>query len=236
MMNRLEQTLVILLVMTCRNVVAQEARPSGAASDGLRLGAVPFSMSLHNATEGVRVVDGRVLHLAARGGTNLFNSPSGGYYRQDAPMVLFQPDDDFVLTARVAGELKNVYDVAALVIYQDDDWWAKLCFENSVRKEATIVSVVTRQFSDDANSLKPGDAFAYLAMAKKGAELAFHYSPDGKQWELIRHFRLELKPGFRIGFAAHGSTGDGFAATFSDVTYSTPPPSSIRQLEAPRQP
>jgi regulation of enolase protein 1 (concanavalin A-like superfamily) len=146
-------------------------------------------------------------------------------------MVLFKPDSDFVLAARVSGNLKNVYDVAALVIFQDDNCWAKLYYENLVAKEATIVSVITKDYSDDCNSAKADGAGAFLAIEKKGPELSFHYSRDGRTWALTRHFRLELRDEFKIGFTVHGSRGDGFAASFSDIVYSTMPSQNLRQLE-----
>jgi regulation of enolase protein 1 (concanavalin A-like superfamily) len=196
----------------------------------MRLAAIPFELTIENAPLSVRVDEGRVLEIAAPGGTNLFNHPGGRAPVVNAPMVLFVPDADFVLSARVTADLKAVYDVAALVVYVDERTWAKLCFENSVEKQPTIVSVVTRGFSDDCNSLPVSGREAFLAVAKKGAEFSLHYSADGQSWQLIRHFRLETNGPLHAGFAVHGSVGTGIAATFSDVTYSTAVPSQMRKL------
>jgi len=136
-------------------------------------------------------------------------------------MLVFEPDSDFVFSARVSGSLKEIYDVAALVVYQDNDHWAKLCFENSVEKLTTIVSVVTRTYSDDCNSMSIPDDYAYLSIRKQGKEFTFSYSRDGTKWNMIRHFRLDLPQKIQVGFAVHGSRGNGFSARFSDVRYAT---------------
>jgi regulation of enolase protein 1 (concanavalin A-like superfamily) len=75
-------------------------------------------MTIRNDPELAEVAHGNTLRLAAKNGTNLFNSPEGNYCVQTAPMALIEPDENFVLTAKVSAALKNIYDFAALVIYQ----------------------------------------------------------------------------------------------------------------------
>ncbi|MDM8159698.1 DUF1349 domain-containing protein [Labilibaculum sp. K2S] len=159
-----------------------------------------------------------LLKITSNEKTNLFNSPSGNYYMQNAPMVLFHPDGNFIISAKITAELREVYDVASLVIYQDNNLWAKLCFGNSIKKETTVV---TRGFSDDCNSIKITDDFVYFSIAKKGEEFSFHCSTDNVNWELVRHFRLECNDSsLMLGFAVHCSKGEKFSAVFSDINYS----------------
>lgn len=195
-----------------------------------RVAPIPFPLDAVNLPLKVEVNDDSVVVLTARGKTNLFNSPGGNYYQQDAGMLLFHPDSDFTFSAKVQANLSEVYDVAALVLYQDKQLWAKLCFENSADKEATVVSVVTRQFSDDCNSIHPTDNFIYLAIAKKGDEISFHCSSDNQNWYLVRHFRINFnQQELRLGFAAHCSRGESFTARFSDIQYSTAVPENMRK-------
>jgi len=204
----------------------------GSPTELPRLDAIPRPLTVRNAPVEVRVTDGAVLKIAATGGTNLFRSPAGGYEVVDAPMAVFGPDRNFILTAKVAGVLRNVYDVGALVLYEDERTWAKLCYENSAQKEPTIVSVVTRGYSDDCNSTTVDTAYAYMAIARKGEEISFHYSRDGKQWRLVRHFRMAFGDAAQVGFAVHGSRGDGFEAAFSEILYRAVAPKNMRQLDA----
>lgn len=187
---------------------------------------IPFLLEVCNHP-GSYTIDHSAISISAEGKTNLFNSPGGANPVQNAPMILFKPDKDFTLTAKVTGELKSIYDVAALVVYDNGDVWAKLCYENSVEKESTIVSVVTRKYSDDSNSVSAG-AYAYLSVVKKGKEFSFFYSPDNENWKMIRHFHLNVSDDFRVGFAAHGSRGDGFTGIFSEIKYIDRPLENMR--------
>jgi regulation of enolase protein 1 (concanavalin A-like superfamily) len=147
-------------------------------------------------------------------------------------MLLFHPDSNFILKAKVSAELKEVYDVVVLVIYYDNDSWAKLCFENSAEKQATVVSVVTRKYSDDCNSAKLDNKYVYLTMVKKGKEFSFHFSKDNLNWKLVRHFRLEFPDdNLMIGFAAHCYVSKGFSAEFSEISYSNYTLENIRSYK-----
>jgi regulation of enolase protein 1 (concanavalin A-like superfamily) len=201
-----------------------------AAEPELRIEGIPDSLSVVNSPIAVRVEPEGRLFIQAPGKTNLFNSPIGSYSVQTAPMVLFTPAGDFVLKARVEGQLKNVYDVAALVIYQDDATWAKLCYENSVTKKPTIVSVVTRGVSDDCNSQTLSTDHTYLAIIRKGNGFAFHSSIDGQTWTMVRCFNLNITGKIRIGFAVHAHRDEPFAATFSEITYTDKIPANLTNL------
>jgi uncharacterized protein len=188
-------------------------------SNDMKLAGIPFKLEIINDPVECKVIDHAVVELSAKGKTNLFNNPNGKYYVQDAPMLVFEPDSDFVMSAKVTGDLKEIYDVMALVVYQDKDLWAKLCFENSVEKTPTIVSVVTRKLSDDCNSMYVNNDFAYLSIMRKNNEFSFFYSSDEENWKMIRHFNLDITNQIKVGFAVHGSRGNGFSAKFSDIKF-----------------
>ncbi len=183
----------------------------------VRINEIPYPIEIKNNPVSF-IANDSLIRISAKGKTNLFNNPNGIYKVQDAPMLLFEPKGDFTLKAKVSGNLQSIYDVAALVVYQDENLWAKFCYENSVEKIPTIVSVVTRKYSDDCNSLSTS-SYAYMSIVRKGEEFSFFYSPDDAKWQLIRHFRLELTGILKVGFAAHGSRGDGFTANFTEIKY-----------------
>ena len=223
----LASTTLLLLA----NSLAQEAPPAGEVPAELRLAALPAPLAVENHPVSVRALGERSFELVAPARTNLFNSPDGKFVRQDAAMLLFSPDRDFVLTARVSAELRSVYDVAALVVYQDANTWAKFCYENSVERQPTLVSVVTRGSSDDCNSIAAPADGVFLAIVRKGDEFAFHASTDGRVWRLIRHFSLPLAAGARLGFAAHGSGATTLRAVFSEISYRPVLTSNVRRPE-----
>lgn len=198
------------------------------AQNGYKLNEIPYPMEVKNNPVEL-IVDNSRIKISAKGKTNLFNNPNGIYRVQDAPMLLFEPQGDFTLKAKVSGDLKNIYDVAALVVYQNENTWAKFCYENSVDKIPTIVSVVTRTYSDDCNSVEAG-SYAYMSVVKKGEEFSFFYSSDGIKWKMIRSFRLELTGKIKAGFAVHGSRGDGFTGYFSEIKYQDKALEDMREL------
>lgn len=202
-------------------VIFVSVRVDAQTYDRLHLKSIPYPLTVQNDPLDVQIKGDSILKITSVGGTNLFNSPGGNYSVQNAPMVLFKPDNDFTLKTRIKASLKEVYDVASLVVYQNDSLWAKLCFENSVRKETTVVSVVTRGFSDDCNSVNLQEDYVYFLVSKKGKEFSFHYSKDDVKWELVRHFQLLCNnEEVKLGFAVHCSQGEQFSAEFSDIYYS----------------
>lgn len=195
---------------------------------GQKIHAIPYPLEVYNHPVSYEIKDD-IITFSSEGKTNLFNNPNGKSKVNNAPMLLFNPKGDFTLTAKAAGNLKAVYDVAALVIYQDEDRWAKLCYEKSVLGEPTIVSVVTRGFSDDCNS-EPTGSSAYLSIVKKGNEFSFFYSPDNVNWKMIRHFHLDTDNNLKAGFAVHGSRGNGFTGIFTDIKYRDEALNDMREL------
>ena len=126
-----------------------------------------------------------------------------------------------MLSARVTVGFVDDFDAGTLVVWKSDTRWAKLCFEYSPRREPMVVSVVTRETSDDCNSVVVGTGTVYLRIATMGAAFAFHYSTDGRFWNFVRVFDLgESETPTRIGFLVQSPSGDGCTATFDDIHFS----------------
>jgi regulation of enolase protein 1 (concanavalin A-like superfamily) len=145
---------------------------------------------------------GDCLEIGAGPDTDMFIDPLGtGVPVLTAPRLLATLDGDLQLSARAQVDLKATYDAATLVVWVDETTWAKLCFELSPQGRPTIVSVVTRGRSDDANAFEV-DA-----------------STDGRFWHLVRYFMLYPVTRVAYGFEAQSPTGDGCTAIFREVTY-----------------
>lgn len=84
------------------------------------------------------------LNIVAGPSTDWYISPLDGKSSSNAPVLLFRPADDFVLTAKLKVEFGAQWDAGALMVYADDRNWAKFALERSVYGEPTIVTVVTR--------------------------------------------------------------------------------------------
>ena len=83
-----------------------------------------------------------------------------------------------------------------------------------------VVSVVTRGFSDDCNSVVV-EGPVWLRASRLGRAFAFHYSVDGEVWHMVRYFGLDLEDTdpVEVGFLAQSPSGEGCAAAFEEISF-----------------
>ncbi len=156
-------------------------------------------------------------HAGAR--TDWFIDPAGTATVVNAPALMAPANTPCQLKARVKVEARASFDAGVLVVHQSDSVWAKLCFELSPRKQLSIVSVVTRDMSDDCNSVPVSGNSVYLRLTKLESAYAFHYSLDAKTWNLVRYFGLGGSQDVKIGFIVQSPTGEGCTASFSEIAW-----------------
>lgn len=192
------------------------ASPSATSERIVSHAVLPAPLRWLNEPESTSSGDG-VLTIAAGARTDFFVDPAAGAVIANAPAVVGDVDGDFVLSARVSVAFASAFDAGALLVWGSERRWAKLAFELSPQRERMIVSVVTRDRSDDCNSTAVADDSVCLRIARLGAALAFHASADGAHWDLVRHFHLHDAP--KVGFTAQSPTGEGCEATFSEIRF-----------------
>lgn len=164
-------------------------------------------------------LDAQALTIEAGALTDTFIDPRGAVDIADAPVALFTPPDaEFVFQARVAVDFRAMYDAGVIFIHGDSTHWAKLCFEFSPQDEPMIVSVVTRDSSDDCNSVVIDGREVYLRVSRNGLSWAFHYSRDGKVWRMVRTFRAQPAE-TRIGFSAQSPRGQACQVRFTEIEW-----------------
>lgn len=159
-----------------------------------------------------------VMEAPAR--TDWFNDPTSTTRTSSAPALVFQPEGDFCLSACIVADLVSDFDAGVLFVHDGPDDYAKFCFERSPKGANTIVSVVTRDVSDDSNGPEVAGNSIRYRVARVGEAYAFHSSLDGVTWDLIRLFRLrETASTTSVGFMAQAPTGSGCTAAFSELNY-----------------
>jgi regulation of enolase protein 1 (concanavalin A-like superfamily) len=132
---------------------------------------------------------------------------------------LFKADSDFVLTASIEHGFENKWDGGAIVLKQDSLNWIKFCFEKDYTGARRVVSVVTKNISDDCNSVEiPGNKVFYK-VAKAGNVITLYYSLNGQTWFLVRHLQFETTGPLQVGFLAQSPTGKSCKVTFAQITY-----------------
>jgi uncharacterized protein len=201
-------------------VLAVALFPIGAQAQVDVLKAIPGKLQWKNPPASYHIESGSELSVRAGAQTDWFNDPFGGRTVSSAPILLFKPASDYVLTTKVRIEFKNKWDAGALMVWADGTHWAKLLLEMSAEGHPNIVSVVTRGLSDDCNSvLIPGDS-VFLRIAKSGQAYVFYSSTDGKIWHIIRSFNLETNGSAdHVGFLAQSPEGVGALVVFSEIDY-----------------
>jgi regulation of enolase protein 1 (concanavalin A-like superfamily) len=163
--------------------------------------------------------DNNVLTISAGAKTDWFVDPFDGAVANNAPILLFKPNSDYVLSAKVTMNFAAKWDAGALMLWGDDHHWAKLSFELSPDRAPTLVTVVTRGLSDDCNSKELKSDSVYLRIAKSVKTYVLYFSMDGREWQIIRTFSLDTEIPVRVGFEAQSPAGSGAVATFSAISY-----------------
>lgn len=109
---------------------------------------------------------------------------------------------DFTIQAKLTCELPGKFDAGALMIRENEQQWAKICIEKCADGGLSIVSVVTKEWSDDTNNEVLTQASAFLRITRKGDMIGMHYSLDGKCWRFVRKFGVNWADTLQIGVAA----------------------------------
>ena len=167
--------------------------------------------------------------------TDLYVNP-GGESAGDAESLLnaatllgTPPQGDFRFSARITVDFAAQYDAGVLLLWVDERHWAKFCFEFSPAAEPMVVSVVTRECSDDANAFVVAERSMWFRVSRIDHVYAFHASTDGRTWRLIRVFTLGVELSeHMIGFEAQSPTGDGCVVTFDHIRFTSEPLADLR--------
>lgn len=168
------------------------------------------------------------LKIVAGAQTDLFNDPRGEYTQANSSRLAFTPDAVFTVQAKVLVEFQATFDAGAFIVWADEKHWAKLAFEFSPQHEPMIVTVITRDLSDDCNSMVIAGNEVYLRVAKLVGAYAFHASLDGRTWHLIRYFSAANMENATVNFSAQSPTGEGCTAVFSEIVYTAGQLENIR--------
>jgi regulation of enolase protein 1 (concanavalin A-like superfamily) len=169
------------------------------------------------------------LEIKALPKSDYFIDPSGEKKILNAPYFYTEANKDFILKAKVSRSFVSTYDACVLMVMSSEDCWVKLCFELTDLGTNAVVSVVTNGVSDDANGVNIQGDTVYMQVAKKGDLFALHYSLDGRDYKMVRYFRLTMKETFKLGFVAQSPTGEGGDCIFEEIQLSYEPIKDLRK-------
>lgn len=207
---------VITILITVLSVVTVNAQV--AVADSLTIKGIPHKLfwenkpsSFYKTQNGFSIIAGEK--------TDMFRDPNVTYNTDNAPKLMFRPDNDFVLTATIEHNFSTKWDGGAIVLKADSLNWIKFCFEKDYKGKRRVVTVVTKNISDDCNSAEISSNKVFYKIAKADNVITLYYSLDGKQWMLVRHLQFDTPNGFEAGFLAQSPLGKKCTVKFSNISY-----------------
>ena len=202
-------TVVLFLLCTVNPLRAQ---------DDVSLPAIPFKLHWDNKPVKFSQTPASLTIVAGKE-TDMFRDPNVTYNTNNAPKLLFTPDSNFVFSTGIRHSFTSKWDGGAIVIIEDSLNWIKFCFEKDYTGARRVVSVVTKDISDDCNSVAISGDLVYYKVAKASNVITLYYSLDNKKWFLVRHLQFNNKKDLKIGFLAQSPTGKQCTVQFSAIKY-----------------
>ncbi len=205
---------LLAVVMTVATMPARSETP--------HLPGLPGPAVWQNETPGW-AVDDHALTIVAGKKTDWFQWPGGGYHADSSPRLLIPTQGDFSLVTQVDVTAHTTYDAGCIALYGTADHWAKLCLEAQAAGGFAVISVVTRDLSDDVTSFPVAGTSTWLKVARDKDVFFFYASSDGKTWQIVRKFNLTSTDSFKVGVSAQSPDGDGASAHFTGLRYGAGP-------------
>ncbi len=203
--------IVLITLYSVYNTTAQQL-------ETIRITTIPHPLRWENTPLSYSLKNDELV-LVAGEKTDMFRDPNVTYNTDNAPKLVFKADDDFVLSACIEHYFTNKWDGGAIILKSDNLNWVKFCFEKDYTGAKRVVSVVTKNISDDCNSVAISANKVFYKVAKAANVITLYYSTNGLNWFLVRHLQFDAKSGFEVGFLAQSPVGTKCEVRFSNIQY-----------------
>lgn len=148
----------------------------------------------------------------------------------NAPFYYTDVTGDFVLNVKVSHDFKDTYDSASIMVMEDNDNWAKSCFEKTDFDTHAAVSVVTKNgASDDANGCNITGNTVWLQICRVNNSYSFLYSENGINYYMTRFFNLSGKETVKVGLLAQAPQGKGGIRIYENLSIV---PKTVKNIRA----
>ena len=149
------------------------------------------------------------LKVVAEKGTDFFNNPEDNTITSTAPLLFREIKGDFVAKTLVRPDFSSLWNAVALMVHIDNANWIKFAFENSDATGNSIVSVVTKKVSDDANGVILNDQNrVWLKLIRKNNIYAMHWSINGTDYKMARLSAMPKVDLVKIGIEFQSPVGE----------------------------
>jgi len=150
------------------------------------------------------------------------------YIKDEAAFFYIEKNGDFTIKAEVETKGNSAYDAAFLMVRETETRWIKLAVELGVDTTYNVVSVITDNWSDDANGESLASNKCWLRITRKGDFWGLHYSVNGNKWRFVRCFGLDLPSTVKVGFGIQAPLGDRCEGKLDFITLTDESVSNFR--------
>lgn len=194
---------------------------SGQIPKNITIKNIPYPLSFGKNLPAGFTNSGDKFSITAKGSTDMYRAADNSYMYYNAPRLAFTPDANFILTVKISLKFSQKWDAGGIVLEADSLHYIKFAFEKDYTLKNRVVSVVTKSFSDDCNSMEVNDNQIYYKMAKNGDMILLYESFNGRKWYLVRELNFATRTKLKLGFLAQSPVGKGSTVSFSEIAYST---------------
>jgi len=160
-----------------------------------------------NEPESFQIEDS-LFSITVTKGSDFFNNPEDKSIVASAPFLYKGIQGDFVAKTLVQPDFSSKWNALSLMLHIDSLNWIKFAFENSDATGSSIVSVVTKETSDDANGvILNKEKQVWLAMVRKNNIYSMHWSKDDKSYRMARLTSMPEAAIVKIGIEAQSPLG-----------------------------
>lgn len=195
---------VVLVVSGCSNIKNESSASSNSTTK-------PASIESHISADNldgfswmnrptVFNVNNGIVYVTSEQKTDFFIDPESGKATATAPLLYRDIKGDFVATALVKPDFTDTWNAGALMVHIDESNWIKFAFERSDATGQSIVSVVTKGVSDDANGARLAESDSvWLRIIRKGDVYSMLWSEDGNHYTMARLTKMPNAPSVKVG-------------------------------------
>jgi hypothetical protein len=144
-----------------------------------------------------------------------------GFSRTDGNCLVADIDEDICFSVKVKMNYMSEFDQCGIIVYLNDDNFAKLCVENQLKTKNKLGSVVCKSKRSDWATQPFGDMDSiYFRVSKRGVNYLFESSLDGYNFEQMRLFDIPGSEKAAIGIFGASPLGNGFETEFTNFEFS----------------
>ncbi len=152
--------------------------------------------------------NGDTLQIIAQKESDFFINPEEHEPVGSGHFLFRELTGDFVATVQVIPDFSSMWNAGGLMLYIDERNWIKFVFENSDATGPTVVTVVTKNVSDDSNGAILNNAhFLWMKLIRKDNVYAMHWSEDGRSFKMARLCAMPAADTVKIGVEAQSPVG-----------------------------